>query len=197
MKGILDKHLGRIKYFKISYLALLTMSLSYELYIILLAKNIRIIEFLFNLKLVFVSSLIYCLGIAIYNLFYPLLIRKYYSEKEYIRDNIDEDLISEKELNIVLTHLSNSQAATKKRITIMNEQLDKTIDLAEKIRLRNDIDILLDMVYIGSLKWNLLNEYSETNRKYKIMIRISSSLYLIAVSILIYVLYIGLSNNLL
>lgn len=178
------KHFGKVKYFNISYVAILLVPIIKEIFDKInhnLGKEVYFIPY--TIVLLYAASLFYALGIALYQFFCPKLIKSYDKVQDYIRDNMQIYLTAypDLKLQIIRTNLTDIQKASKEKIeTLVNEDT-----VASRAALENEMEILLP----SCVQHYLTNEYNTLLTKYKFLMCVSLFLYLIGTGIIVFLMF--------
>lgn len=184
MNWLLIKHFGKIKYFNISYAAILLIPIAKEI-IDKLNTNIgRQPYFLpHTLVLLYAASLFYALAVAIYQFFCPSIIKAYDKEQDYIRDNMEIHMTAypDLKLQIIRTNLREVQVETLKKI----EDLVLENSHQSKQALEKEFERLLP----SSIQHFLSGQFTEATTKYKWLIFFAFFLYIIGTGIVLYLLF--------
>lgn len=178
------KHIGQVKYFNISYVAILGIPLAKEIIDKFNSLHEKKIYFLPNtIVMLYFASLCYALGIALYQFFCPKIIKSHDTWQEYVRDNYDMHLMAypDLKLQIVRTNLSKNQKETRDKI----EELAKE----ETKEAKAELNDLLDLVLPSCLQQYLIGEYNEANGKHKVIIYLSAFFYISGTLVIAYLLF--------
>ena len=178
------KHFGKVKYFNISYVAILLVPIIKEIFDKInhsLGKEVYFIPH--TIVLLYVASLFYALGIALYQFFCPKLIKSYDKVQDFIRDNMQIYLTAypDLKLQIIRTNLTDLQKASKEKI----EMLVKDDSTASRTALEKEMELLLP----SCVQHFLTNEYNTSLTKYKFLMWVSFLLYIIGTGIIVFLLF--------
>jgi hypothetical protein len=178
------KHFGKVKYFNISYVAILLIPLVKEVFDRLNQEFGKDIYFIpYTVLLLYAASLFYALGIALYQFFCPQIIKSYDKIQDYIRDNMQIYLTAypDLKLQIIRANLADIQQASREKI----EALVNESTVASKAALEKEIELLLP----SCVQHYLTTEYNTALIKYRLVMWISFLLYIIGTGIIVFLLF--------
>ena len=183
MKWSTIRALGKVKYFNLSYVVLLGIPLMAETYTVL-HRLPRYPSFPLSLKLLYVASICYAIGIAIYQYFCPSIIKMYESDVDYFEAEKEVHLNArpDRKLEIVLTNLLKEQENTRRRLEALNKLTNpNTIEKAE-------LNSILETHYPSSVQRFLLADYNRKNTERRGLIVICGLLYVAGTAIMLWLL---------
>ena len=178
------KYFGKVKYFNISYAAILII----PIYIDFASKlnnsiGFEISQIPISIRLIYLASLSYALGIAIYQYFCPNIIKEYDKVQDYIRDNFEILLKSYPDLKyqIVTTNLDDDlQSQSKKKIEELNQ---KIIDGNTDEKIKSELKKLIDSFLPSCVQNYLNNDFTSALTKNKRWMIASLVFYIVGTAI--------------
>lgn len=178
------KHFGKIKYFNISYVAILIVPIANEV-INYVNTSFEEPKFFIPCTIIFLyaSSLFYALGIAIYQFFCPKIIKSYDKVQDYIRDNFQIYMMAYPDLKIeiIRANLSDLQDKSKEKI--------EALLIAETDESRVELEKLTEMLLPSCVQQYLTKEYNNELVKYKFLMWASLLLYITGSIIILFLLF--------
>lgn len=174
------KNFGKVKYFNISYIILIVVPLLANIFQFLNK------EFSYHLgvppmvKTLYVASILYAIGIAIYQYRCPGIIKEYENKQAYIKDNIAMFMNKAPDLkfHIVLAQLNkNTQAESYKELTNLYTQLRQETSADVAINLRSELDNKLNLLYEGSVQSHLETKFDTENKQEPVSYWLSGIFY--------------------
>ena len=178
------KHFGKVKYFNISYIVILLVPIIKEIFDKINHNlNNKVYFIPYTVVLLYLASLFYALGIALYQFFCPKLIKSYDKVQDYIRDNMQIYLTAypDLKLQIIRTNLTDIQKVSKEKI----EMLVKEDTTLSRTALEKEMEILLP----SCVQHYLTNEYNTSLTKYKFLMLASFLFYIIGTGIIVFLLF--------
>lgn len=155
---------GKIKYFNISYIVLLIVPLVYDAK----EKIGRLLQWVADaipltgsLKWLYAASVLYAIGIALYQLFCPKIIKRYESEEEYIDAEFDQwkRVHPHHRLDIVRAGLDpRVDDEASKKIEALLKEIDQA-SRSEQLEPQNKLDELLKILHADVVQRFLLKKY--------------------------------------
>jgi hypothetical protein len=184
MKWSTIRALGKVKYFNVSYVVLLGVPIMAEGYTAL--KQLpKYPSFPPSLKWLYVASICYAIGIALYQYFCPTIIKTHGCDTDYFEAEKEVHLNArpDRKLEIVLANLLDTQADTQSRI----EELTKlqNPNTAEK----GELDSIVETHYHSSVQRFLLGEYNRANVQRRPLIWICGTFYAVGTAIMLWLLF--------
>ncbi|MEJ0029094.1 MAG: hypothetical protein WDO15_01415 [Bacteroidota bacterium] len=197
MSWLVIKTFGRVRYFNISYvimigipiIALIYDSLKDSEWIVGLGLKI---EFPFNFKLMYVASILYAFGIAIYQFFCPAIIKRFDHEDEYVAAYLEIYLRAypDKKYNIILTNLSDEQNETRAKIkTSFRARADPNLSGTDRQKADIEFNSLADLVYPGCTQRHLMQDFERLSKSKWALIWISGLFFLCGTGIMLFLIY--------
>jgi hypothetical protein len=160
MNWITIKYFGRVKYFNISYAAILAI----PIYIDFAGKinstaGIAVADIPLSIRLIYLASLLYAFGIAIYQYACPKIIKDYDKVQDYIRDNFNIYITSYPDLkyNIVIANLDDLQRKSKDRLESLHKEVHANENDTAK---RKELDELVNSLLPSCVQNNLTKEFN-------------------------------------
>ena len=183
MKWSTIRALGKVKYFNFSYVVLLGVPIMAEAYTVL-KKLPKYPSFPTSLKLLYVASICYAIGIALYQYFCPTIIKKHDSDVDYFEAEEDVHVNSrpDRKLEIVLANLLETQVDIRRRIVGLRKLQNP--NTAE----REELDSLIETHYASSVQRFLLGEYNRANVSRRVVAWICATVYGAGTAIMIWLL---------
>src|SRR5574341_264014 len=193
------RNFGRVKYFNLSYIVFIGMPLLAESYVSIrnsLANtsiDIPIFQsFPLTFKLLYLASLFYAVGIAIYQYRCPAIIKNFESELTYAADAqaIYERAYPDKKYEIILTNLTDAQqelktslvAARKERDAILNDSTETT---QRKKESDEKLNLLMNATYPSCVQTYLINQFCTASKQYPLAIYTSGFCFIAGSSFLV------------
>jgi len=203
MDWIKIRSFGKVKYFNLSYVVLIGMPLLAEVYDYvhqLLAKMSIAIPLLdgfpLTFKLLYLSSLLYAIGMALYQFFCPPLIKNFESDLAYVRasQEIYERSHPDKKFHIVLANLTDSQADVRQKLIAEKANHDKVLgDSTSTTKDKNDalekLYGMLNGLYPSCVQRFLVCEFLAEKNKYPAAIYISGCCFLGGTGLMLFLLF--------
>lgn len=182
------KNFGKVKYFNISYAVLILIPL--------IANTFSHInkEFSYNLevppmvKSLYVASILYAIGIAIYQYCCPAVIKEYENKQAFVKDNIEmfKNKAQDLKLNIVLTHLNkDTQSGSLAELLTLQEQIDQETSLVKVAKLKLELEEKVLLLYTGSVQTHLEKKFDEDNLRQRPLIWTCGILYVLGTLIIV------------
>jgi hypothetical protein len=186
MDWVTVRSFGRIKYFHLSYAVIIGMPLLAQVYEVLLRTLLKLPydiygTFPLTFKLLYVSSLFYAIGIALYEYYCPTIIKNYENELTYadMAHHFYERLYADRKYEIVLDQLKAEHAELKNNLILLRQKLDNllgdpTAGAVERKDVQNNFNSVLDMVYPSCLYAFLIKEFAIARHRYPVAIHASA-----------------------
>lgn len=184
------KNFGTIKYFSISYVVLILIPILSELYHKAATSSQtfeRAVAFPVTLRWLYAASLLYAVAIAIYQYFYPAIIKKYESREDYLNNAfaLFYRAHPQHRLAIVLSHLNPKlDVQSLETITQLMRTIASTIG-QDRQNAQEELDRTVETLHPDAIQRYLANDWDLKNRERRLAIGISLILYLLATGILI------------
>jgi hypothetical protein len=188
MNWITIKYFGRVKYFNISYATILVL----PIYIDFAQKinntsGIDLANIPISIRLIYLASLLYALGIAIYQYACPKIIKDYDKVQDYIRDNFNIYLLSYPDLkyNIVTANLADIQKKTKEKLEALHLQVEQDPTNSSK---KKELEDLVELYLPSCVQSNLTNEFNQELSTRKFWMIMSFVLYVLGTVVVLFLL---------
>jgi hypothetical protein len=177
----LVKNLGQVKYFNISYVVILVVPLLANAFELISEhlKDPLIVPV--TVKSLYFASLVYALGIAVYQFRCPPIIKEYENVQHYIEKNLEQFMNKTPDLkvNIVLTQLNKeTQYEAFDELVKQYAALKSANDPEEQIRLSAQLDATASKTYASSIQKHLTDRYDSANLQYPGSIWTATILYI-------------------
>lgn len=188
MNWITIKYFGRVKYFNISYAAILVVPIYIDFaQKINNASGIDLANIPISIRLIYLASLLYAFGIAIYQYACPKIIKDYDKVQDYIRDNFNIYLLSYPDLkyNIVTANLADIQKKTKERLEALHLQVEQDPSNSSK---KKELDDLVELHLPSCVQSNLTNEFNRELSTRKFWMIMSFLLYVLGTAVVLFLL---------
>ena len=180
------KSFGKVKYFNISYVALLVI----PIYIDIADRidgNLSLLPVPDSIRYIYLASFLYALGIAMYQYACPTIVKNYDRIQDYIRDNYEILLNSYPDLkyNIVSANLEKDiQKETIAKLQQLKVAADNGIKGKQK-----DVQELVDSFLPSCVQNYLTKEFNEALKSHRFWM-ITSLIFYVAGSIIVLILLI-------
>lgn len=188
MDWISIKYFGRVKYFNISYVAILIIPIYADFTRqINNASGIGLDIIPVSIKLIYLASLLYALGIAVYQYACPKIIKEYDKVQDYIRDNFSIYILSYPDLkyNIVLANLADIQKNVRTKLETLHMEVEENPNNTTK---KKELDDLIDLHLPSCVQRNLSNEFAYELNSRKFWMITSFALYVLGTLIVLFLL---------
>ncbi len=188
MNWITIKYFGRVKYFNISYAAILVVPIYIDFaQKINNASGIDLANIPISIRLIYLASLLYAFGIAIYQYACPKIIKDYDKVQDYIRDNFNIYLLSYPDLkyNIVTANLADIQKKTKEKLEALHLQVEQDPSNSSK---KKELDDLIELHLPSCVQSNLTNEFNRELSTRKFWMIMSFILYVLGTAVVLFLL---------
>lgn len=187
------RNFGKVNYFNVSYAVIIIVPL--------LANTMQMINDEFNyalhvppmVKSLYLASILYAIGIAIYQYRCPPIIKEYENKQAYLRDNVElfKNKAPDLKLHIVLAQLNKeTQYQSRDEIIALQSKLNRETPPGEAVRIKAELDEKIVKLYEGSVQTYLEKNYDADNRKEPISYWLSGLFYFSGTAIIIYLLII-------
>jgi hypothetical protein len=196
----LEKHLplrwttvrgfGKVKYFNISYVVLLTVPIIVELHAKAAGASERFRELVAlppTLLWLYGASLAYAIGIALYQYFCPEDIKRFGNRDEFVRNSYEMFLRAHPHhrLSIVSSHLDPTiDAEVLNEIETRRDKIDSSAG-EEQRAAQAELDTYLASLHADAVQRYLIKKYNLENRQRTAALRLSFLLYLVGTGILL------------
>ena len=161
MKWSVIRSLGRVKYFGLSYVVLVGIPVLASIYDY--SENLPFLgplfeEFPTNLKLLYLSSLLYAIGVACYQILCPEEIKAFPRDTDYVHRDLEIALRTHptRKLEVVLAQLSVLNQELQDKITRLNVRAEESGDPGDLTELQKTVDV----VYPSCVQHFLTAEYA-------------------------------------
>jgi hypothetical protein len=183
MKWSIIRALGKVKYFNASYVVLLGVPLLAEVYAAI-HKRIEYPDFPPSLKLLYLASICYAIGIALYQYFCPAIIKMYSRDTDYFLAEKEVHLNArpDRKLEIVLANLLPQQKDTRSRLEELMGLKNPTT------KEQSELDLILETQYPSSVQRFLLADYRRNNTKFRPLIFVCGLFYVVGTGIMLWLL---------
>jgi hypothetical protein len=184
--------LGEVKYFGLSYVVLAGVPVLSSLFANAEALPILgsiLAEFPLGFKLVYIASLFYAVGIALYQFLCPDEVKRFSRDFDYVRSDLQiaQQTNPTFKLQIVLTQLESLSQEYKNRITSLYTASRLESGPPET---SSELTELVDDIYPSCVQQFLIQEYNTKNCSFPFARWISAVCYLFGTLILICLLII-------
>ena len=192
MDWLIVKNFGRVKYFNISYVIMIgvpVMATAYHSIESSWLKSYVTFTFPPTFKWMYSASILYALGIALYQWFCPSEIKRFDTEDEYVNayQDLYERAYPDKKYNILLTQLTDQQRDTKERIQLLHNIVeDRSLSEAARTVAKNEYDTLANLVYPGCVQNYLIADFRKKAKSKYGAFLLSALFYISGTSILLY-----------
>lgn len=196
MNWLTIRNFGRVKYFNLSYVVLVSVPLLAETCHILrsaetLQRYVPVPHFPPLIQYLFVASLLYGLAIALYQYACPAIVKQYESEEQYVTalQPIYERAHPERMLEIVMANASALESSlssdlVKLQLEVSMWDSGTTGRASAEARLHDSLSAL----YPSCIQRFLVNSYRQATRKSPLLCGLSGILYLLGTLIMLYLL---------
>jgi hypothetical protein len=159
------RNFGRVKYFNLAYVVIIGMPLFAQAYEVMLRTLFKIpfditLTFPFTFKLLYISSLCYAIGIALYHYFCPTIIKNHETELAYVdaAQEIYERAYPDRKYDIALTHLEDAQTDVRNNLILSRNEDRKEI--------QENLNSLIEWAYPRCIQPFLTKKFEEARTRY-------------------------------
>ncbi|HJU05480.1 MAG TPA: hypothetical protein VJ692_10045 [Nitrospiraceae bacterium] len=200
MDWLTVRNFGRVKYFHLSFVVIIGLPLFAQVYEVALRTLLKTpfslsLTFPFTFKLLYVSSLCYAIGIAIYEFFCPSIIKSYETEVMYVdaAQHTYERAYLDRKYGLVLAHLKDTQRDIKNNLIDLKLNLDKLLSdpmssPAERKEVQENLGHLLDVVYPSCIQAVLVKNFEDARHQYPLAIYTSGIFFMAGTFLLAFLL---------
>lgn len=195
MNWLTVKNFGRVKYFNLSYVIMIGVPVLATIYQSVDSTWVKeYVNFTFPpaFKWMYGASILYAIGIAIYQIFCPSEVKRFDNSDEYVNvyQHIYERAYPDKKYNIILSQLTESQNDTRIKIQQMHQVLQTpSIDVIERKKIESEYDFLLGLVYPGCVQNFLIDRFEKQVKSKSVAFYISAVFYFGGTAILAYLIF--------
>lgn len=185
MKWSNIRALGKVKYFNVCYVVLLGVPLLAEIYIYVHERG-AYPSFPTPLKLLYVASICYAIGIALYQYCCPVIIKMYERDIDYLQaeKEVHMNARPDRKLEIVLANLLDVQQDTRAEL----EELKKLSNLSEAQKTK--LNSIIEIHYPSCVQRYLLADYDRQNAKWWGLILLCGLFYFGGTAIMLWLLVV-------
>jgi hypothetical protein len=195
------RNFGRVKYFNLAYVVIIGMPLFAQAYEVMLRTLFKIpfditLTFPFTFKLLYISSLCYAIGIALYHYFCPTIIKNHETELAYVdaAQEIYERAYPDRKYDIALTHLEDAQTDVRNNLILLRQKLDRlfsdpTSRNEDRKEIQENLNSLIEWAYPRCIQPFLTKKFEEARTRYPAAIY-ASGFFFMAGTILLFFLLI-------
>jgi len=201
MNWSIIRNFGKVKYFNISYVVLIIVPL--------LANTLHVINKKFSydldvppmVKSLYIASILYAIGIAIYQYRCPAIIKDYENKQAFIKDNIEifMNKAPDLKLNIVLTNLNrDTQMESYNEVVSLYAKSKQEQSAFETAKLESQLNDKLNFLYKGTVQSYLEKQFDADNTREPVSYWLSGIFYMAGTLIVIILLIMRtliVSNN--
>jgi hypothetical protein len=200
MDWLTVRNFGQVKYFHLSYLVIIGLPLFTQMYEVALRTALKTpvnlsLTFPFTFKLLYISSLCYAIGVAVYEFFCPPIIKLYETELMYVdaTQRMYERMSLDRKYSLVLSHLKDTQRDIRNNLIELKQKFDtrlsdpalKPFDLKE---VHENLKELLDFVYPSCIQTLLMKDFEDARGKYPLAIYTSGLFFMAGTFLLAFLL---------
>jgi hypothetical protein len=194
------RNFGRVKYFHLSYVVIIGLPLFTQMYEVALRTALKTpvnlsLTFPFTFKLLYVSSLCYAIGVAIYEFFCPSIIKLYETELMYVdaAQRMYERMSLDRKYTLVLAHLKDTQKDIRNNLIELKQTFDNrlsdptstSIDIKE---VHENLKELIDFAYPSCIQASLMKDFEDARGQYPLAIYTSSFFFMAGTFLLAFLL---------
>jgi hypothetical protein len=185
MKWSTIRALGKVKYFNVCYVVLLGVPLLAEIYIAI-HKLGNYPEFPNPLKWLYLASICYAIGIALYQYFCPTIIKMYERDIDYLNAEKEVHLNArpDRKLEVILANLVDGQKSKQDRLVELVRLQKASPNTAQQ----NELDALIAELHPSCVQQFLFSEYKRQNEKWPLLSWICGLFYLAGTGIMLWLL---------
>lgn len=186
------RNFGKVGYFNLSYVVIIGVPLLAEgykaIYFALNEINLSI-TLPYTFKVLYLASLFYAMGIAIYQYFCPKIVKQYDTGQDYIdaSQEIYERAHPDRKVEIVLSNLLPNQNEVRENITIFIRRIENSKSQRQE-KARAQLLAIVDGLYPSCVQRFLVNQYRASLISKKWAIYLSGFLYVSGTLLMVYLL---------
>lgn len=195
MDWLTVKNFGRVKYFNLSYVIMIGVPVLATIYQSIDSTWLKsYVDFSFPpaFKWMYGASILYAIGIAIYQIFCPSEVKRFDNSDEYVNtyQHLYERAYPDKKHNIILSQLTDSQKDTRIKIQQLHQELQSSSkSVEERKRIETEYEFLVNLVYPGCVQNFLIDRFDRKVQSKSIAFYISALFYLAGTGILTYLIF--------
>ena len=188
MTWLTVKAFGRVKYFNISYVILVSVPIAAELYAAIYSHVMSlaiVLEFPLTWKLIYAASLCYAIAITIYQYFCPDIIKQFDDVEAYVTayQPLFERAYPDRKYEIVLANLSEIQQDTRTELVRLHDKLSSAKP-EQRSRCDQEFRALLDALYPACVQHFLVKAFENAKIDRELAMFTAGSLYVVGSLIL-------------
>ncbi|HMV08148.1 MAG TPA: hypothetical protein PK325_01025 [Cyclobacteriaceae bacterium] len=195
MDWLTVKNFGRVKYFNISYVIMIGVPVLATIYQSIDSTWLKgYIDFSFppSFKWMYGASILYAVGIAVYQIFCPSEVKRFDNSDEYVNvyQHLYERAYPDKKYSIILSQLTETQNDTRAKIQQLHQALQSPQrDGEQRKKMEIEYEFLVNLVYPGCVQNFLIDRFDRKVKSKSIAFYVSTLFYIAGTGILSYLIF--------